>query len=345
MDYVTPPELKIDVSAKPFALSDATLARADGGHRGCWSECLPRTRRSAKLPHAGALAPAAAGAPARRPGCANPGVPTAESQSHAGRRRFRESWRVRLRTPRTGGQAGARSGETRRRPGAAAMRANSRRRASDSAALEASLSAVLAHAAPMPEQKSKPTPPCEVSRGRGSRTAASPEFDRSMGHCRRQSPRALARCPAAERARLRRVPGSAAEARACARAGRTASMASTAARASLMPGRSSPSPARIPTGKQASSRLTYKPEGAAQGSGRHRARRQGNLLRHGRHQPEDPSQHVHDARRHAGQLGGGGHAAGPDPPRGAVCRRLLARDHREPDRPDGFPAAGGRAAP
>jgi len=61
------------------------------------------------------------------------------------------------------------------------------------AVVEALVSAALAAAAPLPQRKSKPAPECDLrsidAHGR-----------------RRQPPRALAHCPAAERTRLRELP-------------------------------------------------------------------------------------------------------------------------------------------
>ena len=67
----------------------------------------------------------------------------------------------------------------------------------------------------------------------------------------------------------------------------------------------------------------------------HRARRQGHLLRHRRHQPEAAQEHVPDARRHAGQRRrASARCSRCRGSRAPLADRLLARDHRERDRPD-----------
>ena len=71
-----------------------------------------------------------------------------------------------------------------------------------------------------------------------------------------------------------------------------------------------------------------------------RARRQGHLLRHRRHQSQDAQEHAGHAHRHAGQCRRTRHAARARAPQRAVPHRLLARDHGKPDRPEGVQAAG-----
>ena len=73
--------------------------------------------------------------------------------------------------------------------------------------------------------------------------------------------------------------------------------------------------------------------------------RQGHLLRHRRHQPEAPPQHVPDARRHAGQRGRA--SARCWRCRGSARRTAIdcwLAHHRERDRPRRLPAAGSRRA-
>jgi len=177
MDYVTPPDLKIDVSAKPFALSVATLARADAAI--VLLERAPAPDKAvAKLPHA-ALWRRLLQAHQRNGKDAPILVSRLPNRSHtlvavgfvkAGASGFE---RLEL--------AGKLASEV-VKPGVARVQLHAgdfKAPGERSAALEAALSAVLAHAAPMPEQKSKPTPPCEVSRIEIAHRA-SPEFDRSM---------------------------------------------------------------------------------------------------------------------------------------------------------------------
>ena len=85
-------------------------------------------------------------------------------------------------------------------------------------------------------------------------------------------------------------------------------------------------------------RLRYRPRGRT-------ARRfalvgKGICFDTGRHQSQDPPQHVPDARRHAGQRGRRRHPARADAAPHAGRSRLLARNHGERDRPERLPAAG-----
>jgi leucyl aminopeptidase len=177
MDYVTPPDLKIDVSAKPFALSVATLARADAAI--VLLERAPALDKTvAKLPHA-ALWRRLLQAHQRNGKDAPILVSRLPNRSHtlvavgfvkAGASGFE---RLEL--------AGKLASEV-VKPGVARVQLHAgdfKAPGERSAALEAALSAVLAHAAPMPEQKSKPTPPCAVSRIEIAHRA-SPEFERSV---------------------------------------------------------------------------------------------------------------------------------------------------------------------
>ena len=177
MEYVIPPELGIDVSAKPLALSEATLARADAVI--VLLERKPTQDKAvARLPHAalwrrllvahlrsGQDAPVLA---SRLPNRNHTLV--AVGFVKAGASGFE---RLEL--------AGKLAREV-VKPGVARIQLHAgefKAPAERSAALEAALSAVLAHAAPMPEQKSRPTPPCQVSRIEIAHRA-SPEFERSI---------------------------------------------------------------------------------------------------------------------------------------------------------------------
>ena len=118
------------------------------------------------------------------------------------------------------------------------------------AALESALCAVLAHAAPMPEHKSSPTPPAPLTRVEVA--AATRRIRRPLRRrVRRQPPCALARHVAAQRARHARLSQRPAAARASAKAGNTSSSTLPHWK-SCRPGRSSPSPARIRTAARAS---------------------------------------------------------------------------------------------
>ena len=89
-------------------------------------------------------------------------------------------------------------------------------------------------------------------------------------------------------------------------------------------------------------RLRYRGAAAAQGR-KTRARRQGHLLRHRRHQSQVAQEHVRHAHGHAGQRRRSRHAARAQRAARAVRHRLLARDHGERDRCARVPAAGSRA--
>jgi len=156
MQKVIPPELKIDVSAQPFALSDATLSRADGAvvllekasrpdkavdtlpQAAVWRKLLRAHQRS------GQESPIlVTRLPNRRQtlvvvGFVKPGATGFERLDLAGKL-AREALK----------------------PGVARLQLHANEFTAPgerAAALEAVLSAVLAHAAPMPEQKSKKPP-------------------------------------------------------------------------------------------------------------------------------------------------------------------------------------------
>ena len=161
MQKVIPPELKIDVSAKRFALSDTTLSRADGAvillekaarldkavdtlpQAAVWRKLLQAHQRS------GQESPILVTRLANRSqtlvvvGFVKPGATGFERLELAGKL-AREVIK----------------------PGVARLQLHANEFTAPgerAAALEAVLSAVLAHAAPMPEQKSKATVACELS--------------------------------------------------------------------------------------------------------------------------------------------------------------------------------------
>ena len=122
----------------------------------------------------------------------------------------------------------------------------------------------------------------------------------------RQPPRALAHHPAAQRARLRRLPTRPATPRAARRlvVPLLRRARARAARRRRLPRRDARQ--RPPRRRH---RAALLPPGRGTPRAAHRARRQGHLLRHRRHQPQGAQGHVPDARRHAGQRRGRRHAA------------------------------------
>jgi leucyl aminopeptidase len=161
MQKLIPPELKIDVSAKRFALSDTTLSRADGAvillekaaqldkavdtlpQAAMWRKLLAAHQRS------GQESPILVTRLANRSqtlvvvGFVKPGATGFERLELAGKLAHEVL-----------------------KPGVARLQLHANDFTAPgerAAALEAVLSAVLAHAAPMPEQKSKATVPCELS--------------------------------------------------------------------------------------------------------------------------------------------------------------------------------------
>ena len=161
MQKVIPPELKIDVSARPFALSDTTLSRADGAvvvlektaRPGKAVDTLPQAAVWRKLLQAhqrsGQESPVLVTRLPNRSqtlvvvGFVKPGATGFERLELAGKLAHEVL-----------------------KPGVARLQLHANEFIAPgerTAALEAVLSAVLAHAAPMPEQKSKATVPCDLS--------------------------------------------------------------------------------------------------------------------------------------------------------------------------------------
>ncbi len=211
MQKVIPPELKIDVSAQPLALSDTTLSRADGAvvllektarpdkavdtlpQAAVWRKLLQAHQRSGqespilvtRLPNRSQTLVVV--------GFVKPGATGFERLELAGKLAHEVL-----------------------KPGVARLHLHANEFTAPgerTAALEALLSAVLAHAAPMPEQKSKATVPCDLSHV-DIADRASALYDRSRAIAVGQPPRALARDPAAQRARLDCLSRSTAAARA-----------------------------------------------------------------------------------------------------------------------------------
>jgi len=161
MQKVIPPELKIDVSAQPLALSDNTLARADGAivlleksarqdkavdtlpQAALWRKLLQAQQRS------GQDAPVLVSRLPNRPqtlvvvGFVKPGATGFERLELAGKLAHELLQPGIARVHLHAGEFAAAGART--------------------AALESLLSALLAHAAPMPEQKSKATAPCALT--------------------------------------------------------------------------------------------------------------------------------------------------------------------------------------
>jgi leucyl aminopeptidase len=172
-----PPEQKIEVAVQPFALSDATLARADAAivllektaQPGKALQALPQAALWQKLlqarQHDAQDAPVLCSRLANRSqtlvaiGFIKPGASGFERLELAGKL-AREALQPGVRRLHLhAGDFG--QGEER------------------AAALEALLSAVLAHAAPMPEQKAKPTPPAALTSIRID-DRRNPAYDRSI---------------------------------------------------------------------------------------------------------------------------------------------------------------------
>ena len=178
MQKVIPPELKIDVSARPLALSDATLSRADGA-----VVLLEKTARPDKavdtLPQAAVWRKLLRGASAQRPGIADSRDAAAQSQPDARRRRLREARRHRFRAARPGRQAGARSAQARRgAPAAACKRVHCARRTHGRARSRAERRAG-SRGARCPSRSRRP-PLRTTCAGRTSRTGHRALYDRSV---------------------------------------------------------------------------------------------------------------------------------------------------------------------
>jgi leucyl aminopeptidase len=177
MQKVIPPELKIDVSARPFVLSDATLSRADGA--------VVLLEKKARQDKALDTLPQAA---------------VWRKLLHAHQRRGQESPTLVTRLPNrrqtlvivgfvkagaTGFERLELAGKLARevlQPGMARLQLHAGEftaAGERTAALEAMLSAVLAHSAPLPEQKSKATAAHDLSQV-AIADKASPVYHRSI---------------------------------------------------------------------------------------------------------------------------------------------------------------------
>jgi leucyl aminopeptidase len=177
MQYIMPPELGIEVSVKPLALSEATLARADAAivllerkpaldkmvarlpHAALWRRLLQAHRQDGRD-----VPLLVSRLPNRRHTLVAVGFVKAGA---SGFERLELAGKL--------AREVVKPGVTRIQLHAGEFKATGER----GAALEAALSAVLARAAPMPEQKSKPTPTCQVSRIEIAHPA-SPTFERSI---------------------------------------------------------------------------------------------------------------------------------------------------------------------
>ena len=329
---------RVGAAARPVG-RDAVACRRRGcparkdGRPGPGGRQAATGRRVAKI---------AAGASAQRPGIADPRDAAAKSQPDARRRRLRETRRNGFRAAGPGWQAGARGAQARRgTPAPACQRIHGTRRTGCRARSRAERRAC----------SRGPDARAEIEGHRCARSRSSPRRGSGIGalrpqprHRSRQPPRALAGNPAAQRARLDCVSCRAAEARAPRRLvvqvlrhrpAREAGCRRVPCRRTRQP---APWRGHRATHLPAEARATV-----ASRRDRDCARRQGHLLRHGRNQPQAASRHVHDARRHAGQLRRGRLAARADTARSVVSDRLLARNHREPDRSERVPPAGNRA--
>jgi len=177
MQELLPSELKIEVKAKPFALTEAALARADGV-----IVLLERTANPGKalrkLPNA-ALWQALYAAEARR------GSETPILVARLSNRRHTLAVVGFVKQGSSGFERLELAGKLAKevvKPGVARVQVHALGFTADHAradVLESVLSALLAHAAPMPEQKTKPTAPADLALVEIAAPAAS-AFERSV---------------------------------------------------------------------------------------------------------------------------------------------------------------------